>query len=513
VLRRAAAPRPYRLLACADHLDKVRERIEANNCRASTRRIRLARRTSSPISLPTSTAGSPLDGPTAPASERPNILLIVTDDQRLQGTMAVMPKTMRWFREGGTEFPHAFATTPVCCPSRASIFSGRYVHNHGVVTNEGPPLDLRYTIQRYLKAAGYRTGLVGKFLNYWGNGNPPDFDRWSMVGGLYYYFSVNEQGTLRWPPGLNGQYQTEYLADEALEFLDEAAAMGSPWFLYLAPTAPHPDAVPARQYENAPVPVFTAPPSYFEADRSDKPPPIQRVDASRDWPRERVETERGAQLRTLMSVDDMVDSVFRRLRELGEDRTTLAFFTSDNGFMWGEHGKTGKNLPYQESTRVPLFIRWPGRVPADAVDDRLAANIDLAPTVLDASRTAPDPAVAMDGRSLLDTGWTRDRILLEFLTGPHWASTQTRTAQYTEWYDNANPSRPMVWSGPDPFGQAGTPVRELYRLDSDPWQLTNLLHDGNAANDPDAGSLSAQLARDRRCVGHGAPNAEPPPCP
>ena len=110
----------------------------------------------------------------------------MTDDQRADGTMDVMPKTRQWFEDGGVRFSRAFATTPLCCPSRASVFSGRYTHNHGVFTNDmATALDQRFTIQAYLKAVGYKTGIFGKYFNAWNLfQNPPSFDDWAWHGRL-----------------------------------------------------------------------------------------------------------------------------------------------------------------------------------------------------------------------------------------------------------------------------------------------------------------------------------------
>jgi arylsulfatase A-like enzyme len=289
--------------------------------------------------------------------------------------------------------------------------------------------------------------------------------------------------------------------------------------MYLAVSAPHGftddrHPIPEPTYENAPVPDFLPPPSYFESDRSDKPvwnrPPDRRT---QEW----VQAERAGTYRTLYSVDDLVESVFNELEQTREADNTLAFFLSDNGFLWGEHGEISKGAPYPESARIPLMMRWPDRVPAGSRDARLAGTIDLLPTVLEAAGLDRRPR-EIDGRSLLDPTWERNRILLEFWSNipqinphePTFASTLAPDYQYTEYYEE-DASTPKQWPANEPFGTG--PVRTYYDLLQDPFELTNLLHDGDLINDPLVAPLSEQLARDRVCTGHGPLDKVPPPCP
>ena len=208
----------------------------------------------------------------AAANGRPNILMIMTDDQRADGTMDVMPQTRQWFEDGGIRFNQAFATTPLCCPSRASVFSGRYTHNHGVRTNDlANVLDQRFTIQAYLKAAGYRTGIFGKYFNAWNLfRNPPSFDDWISTAG-YSPFRVNENGVVK---NIN-QYATSYIRDNAVRFIEESENQdATPWLLNLQPTAPHAPFTPeppTRTRACRP----SARPRELETDKRDKPPHIQ----------------------------------------------------------------------------------------------------------------------------------------------------------------------------------------------------------------------------------------------
>ena len=300
---------------------------------------------------------------------------------------------------------------------------------------------------------------------------------------------MNENGVKK--PMPSGVYETSVVANEASSFIDQTEANDSqPWFMELTPTTPHSPFTPEAKYANAPVPEFSPSPNYFEADRSDKPPYVQ---ADNEDPNV-VQQDRAAQYRMLMSADDMVEQVFQKLDAANETRDTLAIFISDNSYLWGEHGLESKPYPYTDGLKVPMLMRWPGHVAAKAVDSRLAANIDMAPTALQvAGVTPPSP---LDGRSLLQPS-TRTRWLAERVGSnggpPLWAETRTNSVEYTEYYDNVT-------------GQIN--FREYYDLNSDPWELTNLLGDSDPTNDPspaEVSALHAQLAADRTCSGSACP--------
>lgn len=442
------------------------------------------------IGLLSSRSGPSAQTPPAPGP-RPNVLVIVTDDQR-SDTLEVMPKTRGWFEQGGTIFSDNYVTIPLCCPSRSSIFTGRYSHNHGVRTNrDAPGLDQRTTMQAYLHDAGYQTAISGKFLLYWDLSKPPpNFDHWAIVNETDYYGDTYSVDGKRQRVD---QYSTDFIAERALEFLDRFEADDArPWFLYVATQAPHDPFIAEPDYENAPVPEWQPSPGVSEKDRSDKPPWVSVHGVSQ----QEAAQERQAQLRTLMSVDDLVDALFRRMETLGEN-DTLAVYTADNGYFWGEHRQKSKGLPYTESIRVPLLLRWPGRVPPGVVDPRLAATIDVAPTVLQATGVTAGSGPPMDGRSLL-TGEARAELLVEYAKDPgfrypDWASLRDPTAQYIEWYE--------------PDGAAS--FREYYDLVADPYQLENLLGDADPANDPDVTARASRLAQLRTCSGRAGPSACP----
>jgi arylsulfatase A-like enzyme len=428
-------------------------------------------------------------------AQAPNVLIIVTDDQRARDTLSVMPETRRLFARSGTRYSNAFAATPLCCPSRATILTGRYAHNTRVRTNnQATKLDPATMFPRLLRAAGYQTALAGKFLNGWPAARrPPHFDRYAMVLGSDDYINprINVGGSVRRRSG----YTTTLVRRYSLRFLRRFERRDDrPWLLYVAPNAPHSPFVPERKYADVSIPSWSGNPSVLERDRRDKPPFVRRLNYTLQEGRD----VRSGQLRTLMSVDDMVGRIFESLGALDERRDTLAIFVSDNGFLWADHGTGGdggtagqKRLPYTASVKVPLLIRWPARVAQDVTSARLTGTVDIAPTILDAAGVTPDPALPpLDGRSLLQPT-VRDRVVLEYwrlANGPFktWASTRTRTFQYTEYYGKDR--RTVVF-------------REYYDLSRDPWQLRNLLRDGDPLNNPNVGAMAAQLAADRRCRG------------
>ncbi|MDQ3962358.1 MAG: sulfatase [Actinomycetota bacterium] len=427
--------------------------------------------------LPEPSAGQIVQVP----GERPNVIVVVTDDQR-EG-LEVMPSTRRLFVDEGIDFPNAFVTTPLCCPARASIMTGQYVHNHGVLSNGEDAwreLDESNTIQAKLDAEGYRTGLFGKFLNHWPTSRVPQhFDEWwllpDVVGRTGYYGATwNINGTLQ----KVNTYSTTYLRSKAVEFIEAGeSADDEPFYMYIAVAAAHRSFVPEPRYEGASVPRWRGNPAVFETNKRDKPAYVRNSDFTFKEGKKR----RAAQLRTLMSVDDMIEGIHAAL-EAGGEEDTLVIFVSDSGYLWGEHGLTNKQVPYGESIRMPMMLRWPGHGPED--DSRLVTNVDIAPTIY----AATGVTAATDGRDLLDTSWDRDRIHLEYFGDPNapaiprWASTWTPSGQYVEYY------------GP------GSTVGfiEYYDLLDDPWQLRNTKA---APND----TWATRLRADRSCSGASCP--------
>jgi N-acetylglucosamine-6-sulfatase len=438
----------------------------------------------------------------APASAAPNVVVIETDDQTA-ADMAAMPRTNALIGDHGVTFANSFVSLSECCPSRATFLTGRYAHNHGVRSIRPPfggfaRLDGSETLAVWLRRAGYATGMVGKYLNgYGGRFVPPGWTDFEGLLGRFTYrfdgYTLNAGGRLVSPRG----YQTDVITERSQAFIRRRAG-DAPFFLWTNYVAPHTgrprdladptdvaSAVPATRHRSAflgaPLP---RPPSFDEADVSDKPPAVRRRPPLKQWRIAALAEAHRQRLASLLAVDEGVARIVATLRETGELADTLVVFTSDNGFMAGEHRvATGKVLPYEPSIRVPLLMRGPG-IPRGERRDQLVWNGDLAPTILDAAgASAPFP---LDGRSLLRPPDGDRAILLEGppkrrTNGmPRFVGLRTDRYKYVEY----------VWG----------PV-ELYDLRSDPHELDNLA--GSPALRDVQFALARRLERLRSCAGAG----------
>ena len=426
----------------------------------------------------------------SPEAGRPNILLIVTDDQR-DGTMSMMPDVERWFGAGGTRYENAFVTTPACCPARASILTGLYAHNHGIHTNRENPDVLAAAeplmVQRALRNDGYRTALFGKYLNNWPNErDPANFDRWATTPFVAF---GGEEWNVDGEVKEVRQNSTSFLGDLSISFLrNRERDDARPWFLDLAFMAPHLPATVEPRYLDVVVPPLEPNSAMLEVDRSDKPGYVRsrRLRSLDD-----IQLRRVPALRSLVAVDDQVDRIMRALEEMGELQNTAAIFVSDNGYLWGEHGRSKKAAPYLPAIEVPLYVRWPGHVAAGGIDTRLVGSLDIGPTMFAAAGVeAPS---AFDGRNLLDRTSDRAGLLLEswrISDEPSWTAVLTKSWIYVEYVSDRTKA---------------VTFREYYRIRGDPDQLVNLLHDGDDENDPNVARLGAMLERLRSCAGAECP--------
>jgi N-acetylglucosamine-6-sulfatase len=442
---------------------------------------------------------------------RPNVLVLMTDDQTL-ASMEVLSGVRRRLVQRGTTFDRSFVSFSLCCPSRATLFTGQYAHNHTILGNTAPfggydKLDKANWLPIWLQRAGYRTIHVGKFLNGYDqpDGVPPGWSEWH--GSIdpstyrYYGYTLNENGTLNTYGADENPafYSTDFYARRAAELASRAARSRRPFFLSVAFLAPHtggprdPDD-PARLATPKPAPrhrdrfgsrPLPQPPSFNEADVSDKPaeirlrPPIGGAGANA------IRESYQQRLESLLSVDEGVTRVLRALRAARELDDTLVIFISDNGFFHGEHRiRNGKVLPYEPSIRVPLIMRGPG-VPRGARRRQLVTNADLASTILDAAGARAGRV--QDGRSLFgllrDPGreWGRD-LLIEGGDGSSSHFDAIRTYRYV-------------------FVQYVNGEQELYDLKRDPFQLQSL-HADPAYAVIKAG-LAFRLAALSICVGRG----------
>ncbi|MEX2274124.1 MAG: sulfatase [Actinomycetota bacterium] len=427
-----------------------------------------------PADPPAPTSAPPTTAAPAPSVPRPkNIVVILTDDQRWD-TLWAMPRVQQDLIEPGVVFENAYVVNPVCCPSRASILTGLYSKHTGVYTNGRPDggvwaFDPRRTIATSLQHAGYRTALVGKYLNgYEGTAVPPGWDRWfAFAGGdfgaNYVDYVVNDDGRLRNFGSAKPEYSLDVLTGQAVRLIRQTR---KPLFLYLAVSAPHSPAIPAPRYASGFVSGLepNRPPSFNEADVSDKPRWLRRLDPLHELPDGSVprSDDRQAQhMATLLSVDEMVGTVIDTLAEQGELEETMIVFASDNGLQSGEHRLTSKYVPYEESIRIPLVVRFDPAMQAGVRNRDLALNIDIAPTIAAAAGVR---RTDHDGRSLLpllrnkDVAW-RDDFLVEHAregTGP------------------PVPSYCAIHGERWVYVRYATEEEELYDLQTDPYQLANL---------------------------------------
>lgn len=477
-------------------------------------------------------------------AKRPNIILIVTDDQNAQ-TVTFMPNLQRLLVEGGTSFSHAFAPTPLCCPGRASILRGQYAHNHGVKSNDGvtggfPKFfstgNEASTLATWLQGAGYRTALVGKYFNAYPHGLvppegyrspgeqhvPPGWDDWYGLLDVPKDPRTNPYDMYGYPMNHNGRivrygddpddYLTDVLSGLAVDFVDDAVQADDPFFLYFAPTAPHLPAIPAPRHRGAfdglEVPRS---PSLNESDMSDKPRWLQDKPELAARTVRRLDRTYRRQAEMLLSLDEAIAALVQTLRERGELASTYIVFTSDHGLHYGEHRLLRTKLtPYTASARVPLVVRGPG-VPKDRTVDALTLLSDVAPTVADVAEV-PTPAF-VDGRSLspwlrqnVSGAKARNQVLLEFwpregfltdereepehieISVPEYRALRSERYLYAE-YRYAN----------------GTEEMELYDLARDPFELHNI---AGTVDAPLLRSLSKKLDTLQRCRAASCRNAE-----
>ncbi len=331
-----------------------------------------------------------------------NFVLVIGDDQR-HDTIGHMPFTRDFFASGIT-FNNAFTDTPVCGPARASIYSGRRARNHGVLTNDmGANLDLTTTLAHHLHQEGYETGFFGKWLNNWPfNGDASvslGWDEWhafdghTVTGGGYFDYHLYDNGVRNFYGSTPEMYSTDTLARKAVRFVERSG--NDPFCLVFAPKAPHLPATPAPRYAGLPVTLPSRPPSYMEADRRDKPGWVQFLPAPDEVALDKVIRH---QIRSLWAVDDAIKSIVEAVRCRGKLADTVFLYTSDNGYLWGEHGLQGKSAPYEECLRIPLLVRRSFNIMPDS-SDALALSIDIAPTILDLAGLPP--LADADGVSLV----------------------------------------------------------------------------------------------------------------
>ncbi len=457
----------------------------------------------------------------ASAARRPNIVVITTDDQR-QDDMIALPKTKRLLGSTGTTYRNSYVSYSLCCPSRTTFLTGQYSHNHHVTWNFPPfggyevfrALGQGNTLPVWLQRAGYTTGLIGKYLNEYGEQRPreipPGWSDWqgAVDPSTYdqYGYTMNINGRLVHYGRRPRDYQTDVFAGRAVDFIRHHSSRRKPFFLWLTPNAPHTIAVkengrregtpafpPPRyrhnRFSNAQIPHT---PNFDEADVSDKPKIIQGFPRVAGPNLALALAHYRGRLGALLGVDDMVERVVSQLRRSGQLRNTVIVFTSDNGWLLGEHRIVGqKYFGFEESIRVPLIISGPG-FPRGRTSSDPVMNVDLAPTI--AAAAGARPRRAQDGYALqrVRAGSLRDRNMV-VETGvnsyglPYYSGFHTLRWHYE---DITTPKTSLTAYGRED---------ELYDLKADPFELTNVAHDPRYAGA--LAEIKRRLATLRTCKG------------
>jgi N-acetylglucosamine-6-sulfatase len=435
------------------------------------------------------------------ATNKPNIVFILADDMR-KDDLKYMPKTRSLLGEKGMSFSNAFVSNALCCPSRATIMRGQYAHNTGVWTNKGSSGGLQAyrnngnekdNVATRLDAAGYRTGLFGKYLNQYSGtkGKPPGWDRWfaHTSGSRYYNYKINDDGRIINYGSDTADYETDGIAKHAKTFIGTTAKAGVPFFAYVAPRAPHSPATPAKRDEHT-YDGLKAPrlPSFDEKNVADKPPWIRKLPRLSDAKEAKIDNRAEKRAETLQSLDDLVAGIVGRLNDSRVLSNTYIFFTSDNGWHGGEHRiPKDKWRPYEEDIHMPLLVRGPG-VKAGHLAHKLVLDTDYLPTFT--ALAGEKMPKYVDGRSLLPvlkgntTVW-RSAILLE------------AAGQYSPAY------RGIRTSDNRKYVEYTGGKSELYHLGRDPYEL----RDAYDPNNPPA-SLAKRLKKLKSCDAAGCREAE-----
>ncbi|MBI3485384.1 sulfatase [Candidatus Daviesbacteria bacterium] len=437
----------------------------------------------------------------ATTSSKPNIIVIMTDDQTMD-SMSKMPLTNKLIGGAGATFANSFVANSLCCPSRATFLTGQYSHNNHVFSNKGTDggysalTDNSNVLPIWLQVAGYTTFHVGKYLNGYGKvTGPAPADPASVPSGWteeavgwqdsiysYYNYTLNE-----YSPGVaphlvtygsdNNEYQINVETTKSLDFINRHANDSNPYFMWICYFAPHGDSnagkvVAANQdlhtFDNEPLPT---PPSFNEADVSDKPAYIQNLNNGQRFSQSDINditTNYRNRLDALQSVDRGVQAIVTTLQLNHQMDNTVVIFTSDNGFFHGEHRKSeGKVLAYEPSIRVPLLIRGPG-YPVQTIS-RPAVNIDLAATIVDIA--GAKAGRTFDGLSLVPllknqpvSSWRSDFLIESDDSDPGHIFTGVRSEdhKYVEWVDTVGKITDT----------------EYYNLNTDPDELCNMTYSG-----------------------------------
>jgi len=479
--------------------------------------------------------------------KRPNILVLITDDQDvLIGGTEYMPQLKRCLMDRGMTFVNAFVHTPVCCPSRSSMLTGRYIHNGGAINNtrrgncygqQWRETSEQDTFAVWLSKAGYQTGYSGKYLNTYGrisSGIPVGWDRWlGLVGNSAYYnykmIKSDDRGrtlkVIRHGRDFEVDYLPNVIRDRTLEMIHEFA--GNPFLIVAAWPSAHSPYTPAPEYQGI-----------FENLQAYKTPNYNATTVNKHWMMRRlaaidsntakwIERVYQRRLETLLTIDDHISEFIEALEKLNVLDNTYIIYMSDNGFQLGQHRLRGdKRQLYEHDIRVPFIVRGPG-VPENTQNALPVLNIDVAPTLCDIATGSPHCSNFVDGTSFLPllssdpsarSDWREDFLISYHGEGSEACGMTTCPARPPDQYhggDTFNNTYHCVRGMSTQSDVADDGVasssdyiycrfeddeefREYYDLTTDPWQLRNAIGDLTPL---DIVTLERRLAALRNCQG------------
>lgn len=432
-----------------------------------------------------------------PAVVKPyNMVFILLDDLRYDAIGFLDPRlntpNIDFLARNGVHFPNAVVTTALCSPSRATILTGQSARNHGVVDNNNSSEEGLVFFPSYLQKAGYQTAFIGKWHMGSDIDSPrPGFDKWVSFKGQGTYFPDESLSPAQLAAGqrqtlnVDGKvvkrsgYITDELTDYALDWLEKGRDASRPFFLYLSHKAVHSNTLPPDRYKDQYADLdIRLPASAANTPENNRGKPLWVQNQRNSWHgvdfpyhMDKPFTDRLRDYyRTLGAVDDSLSRILASLRTNGLEQNTMVVFSSDNGFIFGEHGLIDKRNAYEPSIRVPMIAYAPGLLPKDVTNPAAVRNLDLAPTFLEVAGVPEPPQ--MEGKSFLKVAkgevtpmdWQRGDFIYEYYwewTFPHTPTTfaiERNRVKYIQYHG--------VWD-----------LEELYDLDKDPDEMRNLIDD------------------------------------
>ncbi len=424
------------------------------------------------------------------ADSRPNILYVLTDDQRwdamsCEGHPFVKTPNMDRLSREGARFQNAFVTTPLCSPSRASFLTGQYAHKHGILDNSerNEQSHTLVTFPKLLRDSGYETAYVGKWhMGHQDDTPRPGFDHWIGFQGQGQY--VDPPMNINGDRGVRQGYVTDILSKDAADYVRRSRT--KPFCLTLSHKAIHSPFTPAERHKNLYADIAIQRAASASDDLGGKP--AVRMN-QKPLPEGQPRPHRGPtdetiknMMRALVAVDEGLGVVLDALQETRQLENTFIVFAGDNGYFWGEHGLGDKRRAYEEGIRIPMLVRYPKLVRAGSTPPEMALNVDLAPTVMELAGVKA--TVPMHGRSLLpvlqgrNEKW-RDSILTEYFVDPPYPQTQKwQSIRTSRW----------KWIHYPELQNAD----ELYDLKADPAEMSNVI--GESRHAAVAGQMRSDLA-------------------